>query len=213
MSDATPTTGPRTVVFLHAHPDDEAIFTGATMRRLADAGHRVVLVTATDGCEGTPLHPLGDQSVSGRRHAELEAAAAELGVARLVVLGYRDSGLLGDASNEHPDAFVNADVEREARALATLLHEEGSDTLVHYDSNGIYGHPDHVMVHRIGARAAELAGVTSYEATVDREHLHFVDGHLVTQARESTDHGELGHVSVEITTALRATGAELAVKR
>src|SRR6478735_7463057 len=134
MSDALPLTTSRTVVFLHAHPDDEAIFTGATMRRLVDSDHRVVLVTATDGCEGTPLHPLGDESVSGRRRAELEAAASELGVTRLVVLGYRDSGLPGDEANAHPDAFVNADVEQEARALAELLREEGSDTLVHYDS-------------------------------------------------------------------------------
>src|SRR6478609_8121318 len=95
----------RTVVFLHAHPDDEAIFTGATMRRLADTGHRVVLVTATDGCEGTPLHSIGDDTVASRRLVELEAAAAELGVARLVVRGYRDSGLPGDASNAHPDAY------------------------------------------------------------------------------------------------------------
>ena len=210
----------RTVVFLHAHPDDEAIFTGATMRRLVDHGHRVVLVTATDGGEGVPLRPLRPgESMADRRLGELQDACAELGVDRLVPLGYRDSGMPGDAANHHPRAYVNAGVTGEARRLAALLQEEGADTLVHYDGDGIYGHPDHVMVHRVGALAAALAGVTAYEATVDREHLHFVDTHLVSDAKDDSDAREhapaarLGRASVEITTTLRATPAELAVKR
>ena len=44
-----------TVVFLHAHPDDEALATGGTMARMADDGHRVVLVVATRGEEGEPV--------------------------------------------------------------------------------------------------------------------------------------------------------------
>ncbi|MGA8117014.1 MAG: PIG-L family deacetylase, partial [Actinocatenispora sp.] len=48
----------RSVIFLHAHPDDEAIFTAATMRRLADRQARVVLVMATGGELGEQLAPL-----------------------------------------------------------------------------------------------------------------------------------------------------------
>ncbi len=41
-----------TVVFFHAHPDDEAIATGGTMAKLSAAGHRVICVTATKGEHG-----------------------------------------------------------------------------------------------------------------------------------------------------------------
>jgi LmbE family N-acetylglucosaminyl deacetylase len=77
-----------TVVVVHAHPDDEAIFTGATIRRLACAGVRIVLVTATGGEEGASrvrLRP--GESIRQRRHEELERACELLGVQRLVALG------------------------------------------------------------------------------------------------------------------------------
>src|SRR4051812_50073470 len=41
-----------TIVFFHAHPDDETIITGGTMAQLARGGHRVVMVTATKGEHG-----------------------------------------------------------------------------------------------------------------------------------------------------------------
>ena len=90
----------RSIVFVHAHPDDEAIFTGVTMSRLAAFGARVVLVTATAGEEGG----------AARRLAELEAACAALGVARLELLGRRDSGMAGTSANKHPHALVGADI-------------------------------------------------------------------------------------------------------
>ncbi|MFM7062077.1 MAG: PIG-L deacetylase family protein, partial [Actinomycetes bacterium] len=43
---------PRTLVFVHAHPDDEALLTAGTMARAAAEGNRVVLVVATDGAAG-----------------------------------------------------------------------------------------------------------------------------------------------------------------
>ena len=41
-----------TAVFFHAHPNDEALSTGGTMLMASQAGHRVVLVCATDGSRG-----------------------------------------------------------------------------------------------------------------------------------------------------------------
>ena len=96
----------RTVLVLHAHPDDEAIFTGATIRRLADRGARVVLVTATGGELGTPRTPLPrGRTIAQVRTAELERSADLLGVSRLVLLGRRDSGLPGWESGDHPQAW------------------------------------------------------------------------------------------------------------
>jgi LmbE family N-acetylglucosaminyl deacetylase len=204
----------RTVLFLHAHPDDEAIFTGATMSRLVAAGARVVLVTATLGEEGMPLVPLPPgRSVGAQRQAELEHAAELLGVHRLVLLGLRDSGMPGDAANLHPRAFGSAAADPLGRRLADLAVEEGADALVHYDAAGIYGHPDHVAVHRVGARAARLAGITGYGATVDREYLHFTGPHLVEGDAPRRHRPTAGLSSAEITTAVEATESALTVKR
>lgn len=221
-------------MFFHAHPDDEALLTAGTMARLAAEGHRVVLVVATDGDQG-----LADP-VAGRlgdvRLAELHRSARTLGVARVVPLGYADSGLppasppsaspgtsppgrpgaspsepspplpepspslsgpgpsLSEASASFSEAgppfseapggspagvvagagrgrvFSEADVEEVAVRLAAILTEEGADLLTTYDAAGGYGHPDHVQVHRAGARAAALAGTpVVLEATVDRD--------------------------------------------
>ncbi|MQA81570.1 MAG: GlcNAc-PI de-N-acetylase [Streptosporangiales bacterium] len=205
----------RTIVVLHAHPDDEAIFTGITIRRLADAGVRVVLVTATAGELGEVLVPLRpDETVAQRRIAELERAAELLGVERLVLLDHRDSGLAQGPDGADPGALSRADVPVAARLLADLAVDERAEAVVHYDPRGIYGHPDHVAVHRIGALAAELAGVPAYESTVDREHLHFAgpDAHLIHAASRATA-AAFGHVTAEIGLAVGGTPHELAVKR
>jgi len=222
------------VVFVHAHPDDEAIFTGGTMVRLATAGVRVVLVVATGGELGEAPPAVaaalggagGPGAVSGgpgplaladRRRAETEAAAGALGVARVAWLGYRDSGMAGDAANDAAGSLWSADPSAAAGRLAGVLGEERPAAVVVYDADGIYGHPDHVAVHRVGHRAAAAAGVaTVYEATVDREYLHFVETHLVEEAILAGDlglvrsHIGLPTVAIDVTVDVRA---ELGAKR
>jgi LmbE family N-acetylglucosaminyl deacetylase len=106
-----------------------------------------------------------------RREKETEASARVLGVARSEFLGYVDSGMIGTPENDAPESFWQADVEEAAERLATILREEAADVLTVYDDNGNYGHPDHIQVHRVGVRAAELAGIGRvYEATVDQDH-------------------------------------------
>ena len=168
-----------TVVFLHAHPDDECLTTGGTMARLAAEGHRVVLVTATDGALGEVPEGLlaAGETLAERRARELAASAEALGVASLRMLGYADSGMVGTEGNQVPDAFCNADVEAAAADLARLLKEEAAEVLVTYDENGGYGHPDHIQVHRVGMRAADVAGIPSlYQATINRDEiLRFIE--------------------------------------
>jgi LmbE family N-acetylglucosaminyl deacetylase len=158
-----------TLVTFHAHPDDEALLTAGTMARAAAAGHRVVLVLATDGGAGLAAAGFGTgDALARRRRAEAEAAAAALGVARVEFLGYADSGMAGAPSGlDRP--FAGADVEEAASRLAAILRAERADVLTSYDPAGGYGHPDHLRVHRVGARAAALAGTpVLLEATVDR---------------------------------------------
>ncbi|HEY3507163.1 MAG TPA: PIG-L family deacetylase [Actinocatenispora sp.] len=203
----------RSVVVLHAHPDDEAIFTAATMRRAADRGARVVLVMATGGELGERYAPLRPgETVHRRRLAELEEAAGHLGVSRLVLLGRRDSGMAGWPSGRHPRALARGRTDRLARKLADVVEQESADTVVHYDDRGIYGHPDHVAVHRIGALAARITGAASYQATVDRDHLRTRGGtHLIDAASGHT--GEYGRPAADIAVRIEATGGELTAKR
>ncbi|WP_214365296.1 PIG-L deacetylase family protein [Pseudonocardia sp. H11422] len=204
-----------TVLALHAHPDDEAIFTGITLRRLADAGARVVLVLATGGELGESRVPLAPgESVTRRRIAELESSAALLGVSRLVLLGRRDSGLPGWPSASHARALAGADPLALAGRVAELADAEGAGTLIHDDEPGIYGHPDHRAAGRIGAIAAELTGATSYRITVDREHLHVSarGAHLVHGAADAAAVG-YGRVTAEITLAIEGSSEHLASKR
>jgi LmbE family N-acetylglucosaminyl deacetylase len=160
-----------TVVFFHAHPDDEAIATAGTMAALSDAGHRVVLVTATRGELGEVPDDLADgESLADRRIKELAAASAILGVSRQTFLDYHDSGMAGEPTNTAPGSFAAADVDEAGAALARILEEESADVLVTYDEHGGYGHPDHVQVHRVGMRAADLAGTgVVYMATMNRD--------------------------------------------
>lgn len=151
---------PASLVFFHAHPDDEAISTGGTMALAADAGHRVTLVVATRGELGEPVpgvladgEPLGD-----RREQEVRRSADILGVDRVEFLGYRDSGMVGEPSNDDPASFWQADPNEAAGRLASILRSVDADILIGYDPHGVYGHPDHVKVHQVGALAAELAG-------------------------------------------------------
>jgi LmbE family N-acetylglucosaminyl deacetylase len=187
-----------TVVFFHAHPDDEAIFTGGAIARLARCGWRVVVVVATQGELGAPATAGGSaEAIAAERVAETRRAGQRLGVARIEFLGYHDSGLLGDVANTAAGAFWSADTEEVARPLATLLTEEAAAALVVYDETGIYGHPDHVKVHEVGLRAADLAGLDCvYETTVDREYLHFVETHLVVEAGAARQRLETGETDL-----------------
>lgn len=161
-------------MFFHAHPDDEALLTAGTMAMLAAEGHRVVLVVATAGERGLAEMAPGEK-LGETRLKELYTSAALLGCARVECLGYGDSGLSpkGGIAEERPDnAFIDADTEKAAQALADILQEEKADLLAIYDPAGGYGHPDHVQVHRVGKRAAEIAGTEILlEATVNRDPL------------------------------------------
>jgi LmbE family N-acetylglucosaminyl deacetylase len=147
-----------TLLLVHAHPDDETVFTGGVVLLAADAGHRVVLVTCTRGEESEvgSLGAASGTSVAEVRTAELERACALLGVARLAFLGYRDSGMAGSAANQHPDAFCQVPLPEAARRLARLLEQERPEVVVTYTAHGTYGHPDHVSAHHVTLAALDL---------------------------------------------------------
>ena len=161
-----------TVVSFHAHPDDEALLVSGTLARLAAEGHRVVLVSATAGEGGLAASAYGTaDELAAHRREELQHSARAIGAARVEFLGYGDSGLDGGAvPPDGVEAFARADVDAAAQRLAAILREEKAAVLTSYDASGGYGHPDHVQVHHVGARAAQLAGTpVVLEATVDQD--------------------------------------------
>lgn len=148
----------QTLVFFHAHPDDESSQTSGTMALAAQAGHKVIVVFATNGdCgeAGTELKP--GETVAQVRQREAACAAKVIGIDKIYWLGYKDSGMTGWEQNQHPDAFINANIEEAGNKLAQILNQESADVLVSYDWHGNYGHPDHIQVHKVGQKALELA--------------------------------------------------------
>ncbi|MGW1725623.1 N-acetyl-1-D-myo-inositol-2-amino-2-deoxy-alpha-D-glucopyranoside deacetylase [Streptomyces sp. NPDC002306] len=155
----------RSLLLVHAHPDDESINNGATMARYAAEGVRVTLVTCTLGELGEVIPPelghLSGVALGEYRLGELAAAMRELGVEDFRQLGgpgrYRDSGMMGLPENDDPSCFWQADVDEAAARLLDVILEVDPQVLVTYDDNGGYGHPDHIQAHRVAMRAAELA--------------------------------------------------------
>ena len=200
------------LVFFHAHPDDESIATAGSMLKAARGGHRVALLVATGGelgevCEGLLAE---GETLGERRAAEVAASAEVLGVSRFEMLGYHDSGMAGDATNEAPHAFWRADTVEAAARVAEILREEEADLLTIYDPNGSYGHPDHIKVHHVGTRAAELAGVKKlYWATMNRDQikrqmavLEAAESLLDEERRERASEENFGMPEAEITHAI-----------
>jgi N-acetyl-1-D-myo-inositol-2-amino-2-deoxy-alpha-D-glucopyranoside deacetylase len=162
----------RRLLLVHAHPDDESIYTGATMARYVAEGAHVTLVTCTLGELGEIIPPSlahlvaeCEDRLGEYRVGELDAACAALGVADHRFLGgpgrWRDSGMMGTEGNDDPRCFWRADVDQAAGALLEVISEVRPQVLVTYDANGAYGHPDHIQAHRVARRAFELAAETA----------------------------------------------------
>lgn len=163
-----------TLVFVHAHPDDEASGTSGSMARASAEGHRVVVVYATNGDHGSAPDDLAPgETVVQRRRLEAEASARVTGTARVVWLGYADSGMTGWEQNSADGSFHAADVDEAAARVAAVLDEEDADVVIGYDWHGGYGHPDHVKVHDVVQRALGLAARRPRElqATMNRDRM------------------------------------------
>lgn len=146
-------------LFVHAHPDDETITTGGTIAALVAGGADVRVVTCTLGEEGEVL---GDEfaglvadradQLGGYRIGELAAALRALGVGRPRFLGgagrWRDSGMAGTPSAEHPRAFVRSGSDA-VDVLTEVLEGFRPHLVVTYDPRGGYGHPDHIRAHEV----------------------------------------------------------------
>jgi LmbE family N-acetylglucosaminyl deacetylase len=219
---------PRSLLCVHAHPDDEALFTAGVMARYAAEGVRSTLVTCTDGSlgfapDGTgPTDPNHDRDiVTKARIVELGASCDLLGVDRLELLGYHDSGMTGWPQNEEAGAFINQDLDEVAARIAGVIAEERPQVIVTYDANGFYGHPDHMFAHRatMAAVAASSGVAKVYFPAVPASMLAgFLDlavgaGMVLPEWLEDPDWGtpdELVQTEVDCTPWVRVKHAALA---
>ncbi|MGD8488719.1 MAG: PIG-L family deacetylase [Anaerolineae bacterium] len=133
-----------------AHPDDETFGTGGTLARYASNGTEVTLVCATRGEAGEIADPAlaTPENLGQVREAELECAARQMGVQEILLLDYRDSGMAGTAENDDPRALVNAPAKQVVQQIVAIIRRLRPQVVVTFDPQGVYGHPDHIAIHR-----------------------------------------------------------------
>lgn len=168
-----PATGTGGLLLVHAHPDDESITTGGTIAHYRRRGIPVTVVTCTLGEEGEVIGAQWAQlsaehadQLGGYRILELTRALAALDAAPPRFLGgagrWRDSGMAGTPSAEHPRAFVRSGREA-VDALTEIVLELRPTVVVGYDPEGGYGHPDHVRAHQITTEAVHAAAERGWD--------------------------------------------------
>ena len=154
---------------VHAHPDDETISMGGTLATYAAANSPTTdtyVVTGTRGELGEIVIPEWDtpeahERLGETRMGEIAAAMAALGVTHFENLGFRDSGMVGDAGNEDPRSFhqhSTTDLDSTTEHLVRIIRRVQPDVIATYDDFGGYGHPDHIAAARVARRAWEVAG-------------------------------------------------------
>ncbi|MFZ9308804.1 MAG: PIG-L deacetylase family protein [Candidatus Nanopelagicales bacterium] len=155
----------KSVVFVHAHPDDEALLSGGTLRALHQKGFRTVVIFLTNGERGKS-EGIEAESLGNIRQKEAARSAIILGVSKTYFLEYSDSGLDSAAGRiEHSLIPVDEATNR----IRDILERERPLLLVGYDFEGGYGHPDHKAVHRVVRNLELLEYIpTILEVTVDR---------------------------------------------
>ncbi|MCC6191581.1 MAG: PIG-L family deacetylase [Anaerolineales bacterium] len=156
-------TAEHTLIFVGAHPDDESFGIGGTLARYAQAGVRTYYACATRGevGEASPEHLAGHQSPGDMRWAELMCAAQVLGLADVLYLGYRDSGMPGSPDNHAPGALAAAPLDEVTGRVVAVLRRLQPQVVITFDPIGGYRHPDHIAMYQAATRAFHAAGDAS----------------------------------------------------
>lgn len=157
------TSGPLSLLAVHAHPDDEASKGAATTARYSAEGVHTSLVTCTGGEAGDILNPAVDTpevraKLPDVRMQELRNAVEIIGYDTLHLLGYHDSGMPDTEHNERPDNFANADNNEVVEKLVRIIRAEHPHVILTYDNSRFYPHPDHLKVHEVSVLAFDAAG-------------------------------------------------------
>jgi LmbE family N-acetylglucosaminyl deacetylase len=141
-----------------AHPDDESLGFGGTLVHYGAEGVETHLVTATLGQggrfrghpPGAAEHP-GPGALAAIRERELRAACEVIGLRSLSLLGYVD-GRLDEAPPREAIGRIAAHVRR-VRPQVVMT----------FDSEGSYGHPDHIAISQFTTAALVAAADPAHD--------------------------------------------------
>src|SRR5438105_2367524 len=139
------------VLAISAHPDDETMFAGGLLARLAREGHEVWILCSTRG-EGGEVGdpPVGPRERLGEiREAEMRCAAHALGARDVFFLDYVDPQMEIDGEAR----AIVATLDEFVSASLPYLEQIKPDLVITHGSNGEYGHPQHVFTHRAAFEA------------------------------------------------------------
>lgn len=147
------------VLFIFAHPDDEAFGCAGTMAALVSSGTPIVLVTATRGEAGdiSSERLATPASIGAVREMELRAAMELIDVYDVRFLGYRDSGMEGTPENQDLRCLHQAPFDEVVALLIAQIRATRPCVVVTFGADGIYGHPDHVFIHHATVAAIQAA--------------------------------------------------------
>jgi LmbE family N-acetylglucosaminyl deacetylase len=149
---------------MFAHPDDEVLGPGGTLAHYAKSGAQVELVCTTRGEAGEIADPklATPETLAKVREQELFCSAKSLGIDRVTLLDYRDSGMAGTRDNYHPDAFINASPEHVLPQLVEVIRRLRPQIVITFEPYGGYGHPDHIAINRHTHSAILAAASPTY---------------------------------------------------
>lgn len=229
---------PQRVMFVHAHPDDESLFTGLLVAASARVGAEVQVLTCTLGEEGEVIGEKYQQLTSehanvlgGFRIGELQQALGHLGVDQGPkflggVTRWRDSGMADTPTIRHPRAFAGDSEdnwEQQVDQLLGVLRDARPEVLITYGPDGGYGHPDHIRAHRVTHEAVRRLEAVGDEATPEEiwwavtpaEAFHAAMAGAETPAGwRPAEKGEIALVEEQFIDAIvQATPEDVAAKR
>jgi LmbE family N-acetylglucosaminyl deacetylase len=133
---------------VYAHPDDESFSVAGTFRKYYDEGVRTALICATRGEKGKICSPAlaTPETLGAVREQELREACRIIGVEDLTILGYQDGEL------------TKVDELETIGRIVFHIRRLRPDLIITFDTNGDYGHPDHMAIHRFTVSAFHQAG-------------------------------------------------------
>ena len=158
-----PRFSPNRLLIVHAHPDDESLFTGHVIAHALRGGSEVRVVTLTRGEMGTTevkdLEYLNEdsQAMAIFREQELSQSLEAFPGVEHRYLGqraYRDSGMrisawgkVGKPRKLDEMSLSAAGTSVVGEDIASEIKDFKPDVVLTYDSKGGYGHPDHKAAH------------------------------------------------------------------
>ncbi|CAM4405381.1 PIG-L deacetylase family protein [Deinococcus marmoris] len=150
---------PASLLAVFAHPDDEALRCGGALALYAARGAQVHLICLTRGEAGRNTDPtLGNVDLPTQREKELKDACLALGIHPPIFLGYHDSGRGDRLRRDDPLATINADLTAMERQILEVIEATHPQIMLTFDPHGMYGHPDHLITHRVATAAYASSG-------------------------------------------------------